>query len=93
MEDLSRQYSYIDEQYEASEKLIADSRTGLDNECEMNAMTLENKVYFLQTQPKPVRDRIQKQLNCRARPHRADECIGGRFDANRVSAAVGAASA
>jgi hypothetical protein len=62
MDELSSQYGTIDEQYEASEKVIADSRTELDNECEMNAMSLENKVYFLQTQPKPVRDRIQKNL-------------------------------
>jgi hypothetical protein len=63
MEDLTKQFEYIDAQYEASEKVIADSRTELDNFCEMQSMSLETKVDYLQTRPKPVRDRIQKTLS------------------------------
>jgi hypothetical protein len=62
MDDLTKQYQAIEAQSEASEKVIADSRTELDNICEMQAMSLEAKVDFLQTRPKPVRDRIQKNL-------------------------------
>jgi len=62
METLKERYKDVDKQYEAFEKYIKETRTELDNELEMENMSLEQKVDFLQTRPKPVRDRVQKQL-------------------------------
>ncbi len=63
MEVVKQRYEDIKKQYEASEKLIKESRTELDNILQMENMTLDTKVDFLQTRPKPVRDRIQKRLD------------------------------
>jgi chromosome segregation ATPase len=62
METLKKRYEDVDKQYEAFEKFIKETRTELDNELEMENMSLEQKVDFLQRRPKPVRDRVQKRL-------------------------------
>jgi chromosome segregation ATPase len=62
LETLKERYKDIDKEYEASEKRIKDMRTELDNLLQIKAQPLEQKVDYLQTRPKPVRDRIAKQL-------------------------------
>ena len=62
-ESLEKRYKDLDTQYEAAEKYTQDLRTELDNTLQANSMSLDQKVNFLQTKPKPVRDRIQKQLD------------------------------
>ncbi len=62
METLKQRSEEVDKQYEAFETFIKGKRTELDNELQIEGMSLEQKVNFLQTRPKPVRDRIQKQL-------------------------------
>ena len=62
LETLESHYANVDAAYEAAEEYVNTMKTELDNELQMSAMTLEKKVDFLQTKPKPVRDRIQKQL-------------------------------
>ena len=59
---LDAQYENVDAAYEAAEKYVDTLRTELDNELQVKAAPLEEKVNFLQSKPKPVRDRIQKQL-------------------------------
>jgi hypothetical protein len=59
---LKSRYEDVDKQYEAYEKYARELRTELDNELQMANMSLDDKVNFLQTRPKPVRDRIQKKL-------------------------------
>lgn len=64
-ETLKKRYEDVDKAYEPAEKYVKAMGTELDNELEMSSMTLEKKVDFLQTKPRPVRDRIQKQLETR----------------------------
>ena len=49
-------------QNSANEKYIEDRRTEVNNLLQMENMSLEQKVDYLQRKPKPVRDRIQKQM-------------------------------
>jgi hypothetical protein len=63
MEALKTAYQNVDKEYEAGEKFLKDRRTELDNLLQMDGMTLELKVDFLQTRPKPVRDKIKVQLD------------------------------
>ena len=63
MEALKKSYESLDKEYEAGEKFLQDRRTELDNLLQMDSMSLEMKVDFLQTRPKPVRDKIKVQLD------------------------------
>jgi hypothetical protein len=59
---LDERYRSADAELSAGEKYITDARTELNNELEMQNMSLEQKVDFLQYRPKIVRDRYQKRM-------------------------------
>ncbi len=63
MEAIEERYKDVDAEYEAAEKYIKEVKTEVDNQLQMDNMSLEQKVDFLQTRPKIVRDRVQKQLD------------------------------
>ena len=63
METLKERYKDVDKQYETGETFLKERRTELDNLLEIDRLDLEMKVYYLQSQPKPVRDRIKKQTD------------------------------
>jgi hypothetical protein len=62
LETLKERYKDIDKEFETSEKIIKDKRTELDNLLQIEGMSLDQKVDYLQTRPKLVRDRILKHL-------------------------------
>ncbi len=62
LDALNQRYDAVKKQYDSLKKYIEQTRTEVDNMLQMDGMTLDQKVDFLQTRPKPVRDRIQKQL-------------------------------
>jgi hypothetical protein len=59
---LDERYRAVNQQNSANEKYIEDRRTEVNNLLQMENMTLEQKVDYLQRKPKVVRDRIQKQM-------------------------------
>ena len=61
-ESLKFRLDMINTNYKVSEKYLKERQVELNNQLQMDGMSLERKVDFLQTRPKPVRDQIQKKL-------------------------------
>jgi hypothetical protein len=62
METLKERYKDVEKQYEAGETRLKEQRTELDNFMEIEQHNLEMKVILLQNRPKPVRDKMKKNL-------------------------------
>lgn len=63
LEAVNQQHEKVDKEYEASEAFIKQMRTELDNLLQIDAMSLEEKVHYLQSMPQPVSDNLQKKLD------------------------------
>ena len=59
---LDERYRALSQQNSAGEKYIEDRRTETNNLLQMENMSLEQKVDYLQRKPKAVRERVQKQM-------------------------------